>query len=117
MTITPHTNSKAQHNSRSRSPRTIHLPPSVLTLVEMNAAIGTGEVSSPLFRQDLMRYQDRWWELTRDLRWMEVTHAPAIASYDAAAANMTPEVGHGLRTANIRAAMHATEPRHTPPHE
>jgi hypothetical protein len=27
-----------------------------------------------------------------------VTHAPAIASYDVAAANMTPEVGHGLRT-------------------
>lgn len=40
---------------------------------------------------------------------------PTIASYDTAAANMTPEVGHGLRTANIRAAMHTTEPRHTPP--
>ena len=110
MTITPHTNPHAQHNSRSRPPRTIHLPSSVLTLVEMNAAIEASEVSSPLFRQDLMRYRDRWWELTRDLRWEEVTHTPAIASYDTAAANMTPEVGRGLRTANIRAAMHATEP-------
>jgi hypothetical protein len=115
MTITPHTNPKPRHNSRGRSPRTIHLPPSVLTLIEMNAAIETGEVSSPLFRQDLMHYRNRWWELTRDLRWEEVTHTPAIASYDTAAANMTPEVGHGLRTANIRAAMHATEPPRTPP--
>jgi hypothetical protein len=56
-----------------------------------------------------MHYRNRWWELTRDLRWVEVTHTPAIASYDAAAANMTPEVG-GLRTANIRAATRATEP-------
>ena len=70
----------------------------MLTLVEMNAAIDTGEVSSPLFRQDLMHYRDRWWENTRDLRWEEVTHTPAIASHDVAAANMTPEVGHGLRT-------------------
>lgn len=116
MTINPHTNS-AQHKSRGLPPRTIPLTPSVLTLIEMNAAIDTGEVSSPLFRQDLMRYRDRWWELTRDLRWMEVTHSPAVASYDTAAANMTPEVGHGLRTANIRAAMRATEPRCTPPHE
>jgi hypothetical protein len=117
MTITPHTNPQAQHKSRGRPPRTIHLPPSVLTLVEMNAAIETGEVSSPLFRQDLMHYRDRWWELTYDFRWAEVTHTPAIASYDTAAANMTPEVGHGLRTANIRAAMHATEPWCTPPRE
>ena len=117
MTVTPHTDPHAQHNSRSRPSRTIHLPPGVLTLVEMNAAIETGEVSSPLFRQDLMHYRDRWWELTHHLRWEEVTHTPAIATYDTAAANMTPEVGHGQRTANIRAATHATEPRRTPPHE
>jgi hypothetical protein len=45
---------------------------------------------------------------------VEVTHTPAIASYDAAAANMTPEVGGlrtaNIRTANIRAATRATEP-------
>jgi hypothetical protein len=84
-----HTNPQAQRKSRSRPPRTIPLPPSVLTLVEMNAASETGKISSPLFRQDLMRYRDRWWELLvgthRDLRWEEVTHTPAIASYDAAA--------------------------------
>jgi hypothetical protein len=30
---------------------------------------------------------------------------------------MTPEVSHGLRIANIRAAMHATEPWGAPPDE
>jgi hypothetical protein len=68
MTTSPKTARHAKTDSHSLPSRTIHHPPSMLTLAVMNAAIETGEVSSPLFREDLMRCRARWWELTRDLR-------------------------------------------------
>jgi hypothetical protein len=60
--------------------------------------IEAGAASSPLYRQDLLRYRDLRWE-HRGAWWREVTDAPAIAAHDAAPADMTPEAADAQRTA------------------
>ena len=73
----------AAHVTRARARRLAH--------AEMNAAIEAGASTSPLFRQDVLRFEDRWWVLGRgSTAWVEVTDGPLIAAYDRAAAAMTP---------------------------
>lgn len=61
--------------------------------------------TSPLFRQDVLRFEDCWWKLgLGGAAWVEVTDGPLIAAYDRDAAGMTPERAEARHAANIRAA-------------
>ena len=79
------------------------LLPRKLTHGEMNAAIEEGAATSPLYRQDVLRYDGRWWKLgVGGAGWLEVIDNPMNATYDRFAARMTPEMAEAQRAANIR---------------
>jgi hypothetical protein len=78
--------------------------PQTLTHAEMNQKIEEGLATSPLYRQDVLRLDERWWKLAvGGVGWLEVTDPPMIATYDHFAARMTPELAEAQRRANIRA--------------
>ena len=78
--------------------------PRTLTHPEMNQKIEEGLATSPLYRQDVLRLDERWWKLAvGGVGWLEVTDPPMIATYDRFAARMTPELAEAQRAANIRA--------------
>ena len=78
--------------------------PQTLTHPEMNQKIEEGLATSPLYRQDVLWLDDRWWKLAvGGVGWLEVTDPPTIATYDRFAARMTPELAEAQRAANIRA--------------
>lgn len=68
----------------------------------MNKRIEEGTATSPLYRQDVLRYDDRWWKLgVGGAGWLEVIDEPMIATYDRFAARMTPELAEAQRNENI----------------
>lgn len=76
-----------------------------LSHAQMNAAIEEGKATSPLLRQDLLRFEQRWWQLARGgAAWLEVSDESVVTACDRDAAGMTPERAEAQRAANIRAA-------------
>lgn len=81
------------------------LPPRTLTHAEMNRHIEEGAATSPLYRQDVLRFDDCWWKPgVGGTGWLEVTDPPMIATYDRFAARMTPELAEARRRENIQRA-------------
>lgn len=77
--------------------------PRTLTHPEMNRKIEEGSATSPLYRQDVLRLDERWWKLAvGGVGWLEVTDPPMIATYNRFAARMTPELAEAQRAANIK---------------
>jgi hypothetical protein len=77
--------------------------PRTLTHAQMNAAIEQGLATSPLIRQDVLRYDGAWWQAT-PRGWLEHIDSQLIATLDHRAASMTGQQEIALRNANIRAA-------------
>lgn len=77
--------------------------PRTLTHAQMNMAIEQGLATSPLVRQDVLRYDGAWWQAT-SRGWLEHIDAELIATLDHRAASITGQQEIALRNANIRAA-------------
>jgi hypothetical protein len=81
----------------------VPVTPRTLTHAQMNEAIEQGRATSPLIRQDVLRYDGAWWQAT-SRGWLEHIDPQLIATLDHRAARMTGQQEIALRNANIRAA-------------
>jgi hypothetical protein len=73
-----------------------------LTPAQMYSAIAKGLATSPLFRQDIQRYDGAWWQESEEHGWLEHTDAATIATLDRRAASITNQQKIALRNAAIR---------------
>ncbi len=73
-----------------------------LTSAQMHSAIERGLATSPLFRQDIQRYDSAWWQESKEIGWLEYTDAATIETLDRRAAAITDQQQIALRNDAIR---------------